>query len=199
MNFSAVLLAGGASRRMGRDKPALEWSGATLLAHQAKTLRLTGAQPLLLSRRPGQVWWLDGFGLVTDSELDAGPAAALADAWRATNSAVLLVLAVDLPRMPAEYLREMALAALQQERSVVPMLAGRYEPLAAAWHRSCLPDFFGAAGRSLQSICGILAQRELLTSRAVSDGEAHLFENVNTPEDYERLAGGIIPAATDLR
>ena len=195
MNLSAVLLAGGASRRMGRDKPSLAWSGVNLLVHQAKTLRLTGAQQLLLSRRPGQTWLIEGFGLVTDSEFDAGPAAALADVWRATNAHILVALAVDLPQMPPEYLREMAVGAMQQERSVVPMLAGRYEPLAAAWHRSCLAEFFGSAGRSLQSICATLAKQGLLTTREVSDGEARLFENLNTPEDYDRLGSENIPAS----
>jgi molybdopterin-guanine dinucleotide biosynthesis protein A len=101
----------------------------------------------------------------------------------------LVALAVDSPRVPADYLRELALAALQQERSVVPMLAGRYEPLVAAWHRSCLGEFFGSAGRSLQSICGMLAKANLITVREVSDGEAQLFDNINTPDDYVRLGG----------
>lgn len=189
MNFSAVLLAGGASRRMGRDKGTLYWNGASLLAHQAEILRHTGAQQLLLSGRPEQIALVDGFTLVTDTEAGAGPAAALADIWRETNSSVLVALAVDSPRIPAEYLRELALAALQQERSVIPMLAGRYEPLAAAWHRSCLGEFFGSAGRSLQSICGMLAKANLITVREVSDGEAQLFDNINTPDDYARLGG----------
>ena len=188
MNFSAVLLAGGRSSRMGLDKSGLAWDGVTLLTHQARTLRLAGAQQLLLSGRREQALQLEGFALVTDSESGAGPAAALADAWRETHAQVLLVLAVDLPRMPVEYLRELALGAWQQERSVVPVLGGRYEPLAAAWHRSCMPEFFGAAGRSLQGICSILAAGDLLTVRQVSDGEAQLFENLNTPADYQRLA-----------
>jgi molybdopterin-guanine dinucleotide biosynthesis protein A len=179
---------------MGRDKSTLNWGDGTLLAHQARTLRLAGAQQLLVSRRPDQAGQLEGFTLVTDSESGAGPAAALADAWRATNTDVLLALAVDLPRMPADYLREMALGAMQQERSVVPVLGGRYEPLAAAWHRSSLLEFAGAAGGSLQSICAMLARMDLLTPREVSDGEAQLFENVNTAADYERLGGGISPS-----
>ena len=187
MSFSAVLLAGGMSRRMGRDKSALNWNDASLLAHQARVLQLTGAQQLLLSHRPDQAFELSGFTLVRDSEAGAGPAAAIADVWRETNCQVLLSLAVDLPRMPPDYLHEMAVGALQQERSVVPMLAGRYEPLAAAWHRSCLARFFGAAGKSLQGICATLAAENLLTVRQVSDGEAQLFENLNTPADYERL------------
>jgi molybdopterin-guanine dinucleotide biosynthesis protein A len=187
VSFTAALLAGGRSRRMGRDKSALAWEGDTLLAHQARTLRMTGAQVLLLSGRAGQALALEGFILVSDSEAGAGPAAALADAWRGTHTDVLLVLAVDLPRMPADYLRSLAVAALQQERSVVPVLGGRYEPLAAAWHRSCLAEFVGASGRSLQDICAKLAAADLMTARQVSDGEARLFENINTPADYDRL------------
>src|SRR5207248_11712495 len=117
--------------RMGRDKSTLYWNGATLLVHQASLLRQTGAQQLLLSGRMEQISMVEGFTLVTDTEAEAGPAAALADTWRETNANVLIALGVDLPRIPPEYLRELALAALQQERSVVPMLAGRYEPLVA--------------------------------------------------------------------
>lgn len=189
MSFSAVLLAGGASRRMGRDKSTLFWKGSTLMVHQADILRRTGAHQFLLSGRDNQAGLVKGFSLVKDSEAGAGPAAALADAWRETDSSVLLALAVDLPRMPPDYLRELAIGAVQQERSVVPMLSGRYEPLAAAWHRSCMSEFFGAAGRSLQSICATLAKMELITVREVSDGEAQLFENINTPDDYARMGG----------
>jgi molybdenum cofactor guanylyltransferase len=190
MSFTAVLLAGGRSRRMGQDKSALPWGDATLLAHQARTLRTTGAQQFLLSGRVDQALALEGFSIVPDSESGAGPAAALADAWRLTSAEVLLALATDLPRMPAAYLRELAVGALQQQRSVVPVVGGRYEPLAAAWHRSCLVEFVDAAGRSLQSICAALVARDLLTPRQVSDGEAQLFENVNTPEDYARVLRG---------
>jgi molybdopterin-guanine dinucleotide biosynthesis protein A len=187
MNFSAVLLAGGASTRMGRDKSTLYWNGATLLAHQATILRETGASQLLLSGRAEQAELITGFSLVKDSQSNAGPAAALADAWRVASTDVLLVLAVDCPRILPDYLRELALGALQQERSVVPVRGGRYEPLAAAWHRSCLMEFFDPGGRSLQSICAALAKTELLTVREVTDGEGQLFENINTPDDYERL------------
>jgi len=175
---------------MGRDKATLAWNGMTLLEHQAGILRRAGASQLLLSGRSDRSEGLADFGWVKDSEAGAGPAAALADAWREANSDVLVALAIDLPDMPPDYLRDLAMGALQQERSVVPVLGGRYEPLAAAWHRSAVPDFFDTAGRSLQGICTILAKRDLLTVREVSDGEARLFENINTPDDYVRLGAG---------
>src|SRR4051812_44108473 len=61
VNFSAVLLVGGASRRMGRDKSTLYWNGTSLLVHQAGILRQTGAQQFLLSGRVEQMPMVDGF------------------------------------------------------------------------------------------------------------------------------------------
>ena len=129
------------------------------------------------------------FRVVIDARPDSGPAAALDDAWRATRADVLVVLALDMPRMSADYLRELAASAQRQERSVVPMRSGFYEPLAAAWHRSCLVAFDRVVNRPLQEICAELAKRELLAARNVSDGEARLFENMNTREEYARASG----------
>lgn len=192
MSFAAVLLAGGGSRRMGRDKAGLAWGGVTLLAHQAATLRATGASELLVSCRAEQVAARVAelgaeFRVVVDVHPDSGPAAALDDAWRATRADVLLVLALDLPRMNAEYLRELVARAQTLERSVVPVHSGLFEPLAAAWHRSCLVAFDQVRHRPVKEICAELVKRELLVTREVTDGEGALFANVNTPEEYERV------------
>ncbi|WP_438480219.1 molybdenum cofactor guanylyltransferase [Oleiharenicola lentus] len=187
MSFATVLLTGGGSRRMGRDKAMLAWSDGTLLTHQAATLRATGASELLLSCAPDREWICEGFRVVCDTQADTGPAAALLDAWQATTADVLVVLPIDVPRMSVDYLRELALRARQLEQSVVPVRGGYFEPLAAAWHRSSLVAFDRVAHRPMQEICAELAKRGLLHAREVSDGEAALFENMNTPEEYQRV------------
>ena len=53
MNFSAVILAGGKSSRMGRDKAWLEFRGHTLLARQIGIARETGAAEIMVSGRAG--------------------------------------------------------------------------------------------------------------------------------------------------
>lgn len=194
MSFAAVLLAGGGSRRMGRDKAGLTWGGGTLLAHQAATLRATGAGELLVSCRPEQVAARaaelgEDFRVVVDAHPDSGPAAALDDAWRVARADVLLVLALDVPRMNAAYLCELVAQAQTLERSVVPVRSGFFEPLAAAWHRSCLVAFDQVWHRPVKEICAELVKRDLLLTREVSDGEGALFANVNTPEEYERARG----------
>ncbi len=53
MNFSAVILAGGKSSRMGRDKAWLEFDGQSLLARQIACVRRAGASEVFISGRAG--------------------------------------------------------------------------------------------------------------------------------------------------
>jgi molybdopterin-guanine dinucleotide biosynthesis protein A len=185
--LAAVLLAGGASRRMGRDKAELAYAGQTLIDRQAATLRAVGADECLLACREDQGRSVEGFRTIWDTHPDTGPASALADVWRATQAEVLVVLALDMPRMSAEFLRRLANDACRTGQSVVPMLGGFYEPLAAAWYRSSASVLADAQHRSMQEICRELAARGLIEARDVSVDEARLFANINTPEDYRQL------------
>lgn len=109
--FSALLLAGGRSTRMGRDKALLPHpvSGLPLLAHQAALLRsLPGCAELLLSAPADRGYALDGplagARLVADAAPDCGPLAGLAAGLSAATQPRLLVLAVDLPFVAADLL-----------------------------------------------------------------------------------------------
>ncbi len=51
MNFSAVILAGGQSRRMGRDKAWLKRDGKTLLERQVELVRFLGVTEIFISGR----------------------------------------------------------------------------------------------------------------------------------------------------
>ena len=53
MNFGAVILAGGKSSRMGRDKAFLEIGGPSLLARQISLVRDIGAAEIFISGRKG--------------------------------------------------------------------------------------------------------------------------------------------------
>ena len=116
----------------------------------------------------------------------AGPLAALANIWMGSPAEVLLVLAIDLPFVPTDRLRTMAGLARQEGRSVMPHRNGRFEPLAAAWHRSCLPTMqhtLAAGQRSFQPLCADLLAAGRLRPLASDDPGAQWLANLNRPED----------------
>lgn len=131
--LSGLILAGGRSSRMGRDKATLKLpDGRTLLQRQADILRATGVTNLFVSVRPGSETQLPGATLVPDVTLDAGPLAGIAAGLRAAPPGLVLVLAVDMAEMQSAHLRQL-LELATPDRGVVPTLAGHYEPLAAIY------------------------------------------------------------------
>lgn len=187
--FAGLLLAGGRSRRMGRDKAQLDWRGRPLGEHQAATLAATGAAPLFLSCRFGQPWTPPNFQRVEDRTADGGALAALVEALAAVDGAVTLVLAIDLPLVSAAWLRALAAQAVASGASIVPVHDGIFEPLAAAWHRSALSALRDALAQneSLQKVCRTLREKNLLQPVALSPDEAAGLANLNTPADAARL------------
>jgi molybdenum cofactor guanylyltransferase len=135
MNFSAVILAGGKSSRMGRDKAWLKVGGQTLLARQIEIAREIGAREILISGRPGVDYAEFDCRVVKDQWPDAGPLAGIAAALEATTATRLLVLAVDMPNMSAGCLQRLV-ASCTETTGAVPRVNGNIEPLAAVYPKA---------------------------------------------------------------
>jgi molybdopterin-guanine dinucleotide biosynthesis protein A len=187
--FSAVLLAGGRSTRMGRDKALLPIplaDGRTLLDRQLATLRAAGAAEVLVSARAGQALPpVTDARPVADLRHGCGPLGGLAAALAAATHDRVLVLAIDLPQMPPEFL-----AALVGESTpavgVVPLRASHPEPLAAIYPRAAagLAAKLLAAGElRAGEFARRLAALGLVRWREVAPSEALFFTNWNTPAD----------------
>ena len=179
--FSAVLLAGGRSRRMGRDKALLETGGRTLLEHQLATLRRLMPKEMILSCRSDQDYAPCGVRIVRDKHGDCGPLGAIASCLEESPSGRIVVLAVDMPAMTAAYLGTLLDFS---PATVIPARAeGFIEPLAAVYAREFLPHALQslsrrefAMGRSIRSA---IAQGSAI-ARPISPDEEPLFANWNT-------------------
>ena len=182
-----VILAGGASRRMGRDKATLPYRGTTLLQYQIDRYRTLG--PVAVSVARAGTYPFTGALELVDRYPDAGPLNGLLSGF-STGETALLLTAVDLPYgEPALALR---LAALRGEADICMLRRGTkgVEPLFAVYGAGCA----AAAARCLDA--GKLAMTELFSLcsvRYVLPEELPEFDldrclrNVNTPEDYAAL------------
>ena len=105
MSISAVLLAGGESHRMGRDKATLDWRGRPLWEWQIEKLRALCPQKILLSARLDPPWRPADVELILDTSPSRGPLSGLAAALASIETDHLLALAIDMPLMTTEHLR----------------------------------------------------------------------------------------------
>lgn len=135
ITFNAVILAGGNSTRMGRDKAMLEVDGQPLLARQIQRARDAGAQEIFISGRAEADYRAFGCTVLKDRIHNVGPLAGIEAALAATNAPLLLVLAVDMPRMTVDLLRRLA-SNCSANLGVVPRVNGAIEPLAAFYPKA---------------------------------------------------------------
>ncbi len=107
--FSVLVLCGGKSSRMGRDKALLKLAGETLLARTIRLGKALGARQVLVSRNQP--------GFIQDQIKDAGPMAGISAALSYCDSRWLLVLPVDMPLLSTEALEPLLTETLGAQQA----------------------------------------------------------------------------------
>jgi molybdopterin-guanine dinucleotide biosynthesis protein A len=190
MDFSAALLAGGRSSRMGRDKAFLEIDGVPLWQRQLRTLQELDPSEIFVAGPAQQEWMETGLKIVADAVYDSGPLGGLVALLRRSRTEQLLVLAVDLPNMTSQFLKEL-LTDCPKTGGIVPKRNKRFEPLAAIYSAGCLvlaESCLNSGNCSLQQLARRAAKAGLVTTREIADAEESLFFNLNTPADFAAIA-----------
>src|SRR5215475_12179816 len=179
-DVSAVLLAGGESRRMGVDKATFLFRGKPLWQVQLETLRRLRPAEIFVSARTDPLWRPADVQFIADIPPSCGPLSGLVASLTKICTAHLLALALDMPCMTENYLRSMC-AAIEPGRGVVAKIDNRAEPLAAVYPRGAEIDFRTAlAGNdfSLQNIVRYLVMSGKLLEISLTKQERLLFRNM---------------------
>jgi len=195
----AVVLAGGRSRRMGRDKASLDWYGVPLLVHACSVVREgVDGGPVVVVASAGQALpelpaWA---AVAADARPGIGPMQGLLDGLRALPAGVdrVFLAACDAPLLRPAFVASL-LARLEAEPEVealIPFVRGHRHPLLAAYRAS-------TAGRLEEAIIRgerragqifrlrLVGEDELLHDErlARADPELVSVEDVDTVEAYE--------------
>jgi molybdenum cofactor guanylyltransferase len=186
-DISAVLLAGGESRRMGRDKATLLFQGKAFWQIQLGTLRKLEPAEIFISARTDPKWRPSDCQFVPDNPPSRGPASGITSSLGQMRTPHLLVLAIDMPFMSEKYLRFLC-QKIGPGRGVVPTLNDRFEPLAAIYPREALNAFQRAltgTDFSLQTVAARLVTAGTLKAKAVLTSKQKLFRNINEIGDMQ--------------
>lgn len=172
MTVPGILLTGGASSRMGRDKATLVVNGEMLAARGARILQSV-CDPVL-EAGPG----ITSLPAVRESPPGSGPLAALFAAYDLlSGDGSVLLLACDLPFVTDDVLR--MLVEHPAPGSVVPVVDGRAQYACARWSAVAVAGARG--GTALRD----LVQGGDVTTVDLDDARA--LQDVDTPEDLRRL------------
>ncbi|WP_370867904.1 molybdenum cofactor guanylyltransferase [Phenylobacterium sp.] len=185
-----VVLAGGAGRRMGGDKPQRLYQARPLGEH-ALSLAASFADRIALSvRERRQADGLPPVELLFDHPDIEGPlagaASSLAHGAR-LGAAHVLTIPCDAPHLPADlYLRlEEALGRAPEALAASAASRRQEHPTCTLWRIEALESLVCYAQSGRRSLRGLLA--ELKAHQVLwADPSGEVFLNLNTPEDLAR-------------
>jgi molybdopterin-guanine dinucleotide biosynthesis protein A len=181
------VVAGGQSRRMGRDKALLPWNGGTLLDHAVGRLRAVCGEVRVLAGAEAR-YGDRGLPVDVDTVADGGPLAGLATALSAAAPRAVLLLGVDMPFVTVALLAHLR-DALAGWDAAVPVLAPGAEPLCAAYAATCSASVQAALAsgqRKMTSFWPRVRVRSLGEEDLAPFGPtARLFRNLNDPSEYD--------------
>ena len=188
------VLAGGASRRFGRDKSLVEFDGEPLIARLCRILQIATAAPVRIVGDP-QKYGHIGVECVSDRWPGEGPLGGIITALDANSDSIdpdpwSLIIGCDMPFLTIEWFQHLASRAFASKSEVImPESNCGLEPLCACWRMSALPPLRRAFEGGIRRVIEAMKQLPVEVLDAADwkrfDNFDRLFWNMNTPADYE--------------
>ena len=184
MAFSAAVLTGGRSTRMGADKAFVDVGGRPMAAYPLAALRQAGAAEVLAIGGDGARLAGLGFTFVEEPEPGRGPLAGVVLALQASAHELVAIVACDLPLVTAAAISALVDAATSSGADAsVAAVAGRLQPVLAVYRRRTVPTLVAALEED--GALHLALSRLQLKEVELDDGSAAF--NVNEPSDLEAL------------
>ncbi|WP_301119449.1 molybdenum cofactor guanylyltransferase [Mycolicibacterium fortuitum] len=180
--LAAVILAGGASRRMGRDKATLPFDGATMVEHVVAAVSAR-CSPVFVIAAPGQPLPELNAEVLRDEVRGVGPLVATGRGLRAVAEAGVdraFVCAVDMPYLSADLIDTLAASAERIPADIVLPWDGRAHYLAGIY-RSALVEEISALVHDGRRSMRALA--ESVDTQRIVMAPQRALTNVNTAAD----------------
>jgi molybdopterin-guanine dinucleotide biosynthesis protein A len=180
-----IILAGGQSRRMGRDKARLPSGGGTLLERIVDRLSPVVDQVIVAGGPPVSI---PGVRWVPDSRPGSGPLAGMAAGLAAMSGDLAWIVACDLPDLEPR-IGELLFASALDVDAVVPRLDATPEGLCAVYRANLAPRMLAMLDAGERRVTALLDGIRVRYIEAADlrpiDPELRSFRNLNTPDEYE--------------
>lgn len=178
---TAIIMAGGGSRRMGTDKSMLLIEGRPIIERTCRQLAACFEQVLISANKADKFAFL-GFEVVPDKVPEQGPLMGIASALEASVNEINFVVACDIPEIETSYVRRILSEAAGSDADIIVPTTGngRYEPLFAVYRKSALEAInkvLSSGGRKISDVFDLCKVRNV-------DLGASLV-NLNTMAEYE--------------
>ncbi len=180
---TAIILAGGDSRRMGQDKAVMTFAGQPLLQSVLDKIQPLFPATILSVRQVRPEFDLPQ---VCDMEGNSGPLTGLVSALAQITTPWAFAVGCDMPFVSAALIEQLATHRARYQ-AVVPVVAGRLQPLGAFYASSCVALMRANLALGDQSLLGALKRLDVCYVDEIellrTDPQLRSFFDLDTPQD----------------
>jgi molybdopterin-guanine dinucleotide biosynthesis protein A len=177
---AAIILAGGRSERMNREKSLLPVNGRPLIETLIAQIRPC-FERIMISAGDNDKFAFLGLPVILDEVPGQGPLRAILSALRVSPCRLNFIMACDIPVIRIAFLKRLLALAPGYEIVVPRYREGRFEPLFASYSRHVIPAIERQIAAGDFRISSLF--RTCRTKFVAMDGEKW-FRNLNTAEEY---------------
>ncbi len=187
--FSAAILAGGQSRRMGRDKSMLPIDAVPMIRRVGNVLEKMFPEVLVIANAKAPYERL-GFSVIADIHPGNGSLGGLYTAVATASASHVFVTGCDMPLLRSALISGIA-SLVDDWDVVVPVLDARPEPLCAFYGKKCKTPIARSISRGALKMIGfhseVRVRRVEEATWRLWDPDAASFLNANTPEEFRKM------------
>jgi molybdenum cofactor guanylyltransferase len=188
MPVTGVILAGGKSRRMGRDKAFLPLGKGMLIERVIEVIQQVADDVILITNTPEQ-YQRFGLPMFADVIPEAGSLGGIYTGLMHAKTAHSLCLACDMPFVKPAFLRLLCETAAEAD-VVIPRNTEDFQPLCAVYSQACREAIRQRIEAGRLKITGFFEQVRVrvIQGELLARYDPHnvMFFNANTPEEYEQ-------------
>ncbi len=183
--YTGIILAGGQSSRLGRDKGLMEWHGRRIIEYAVDTLSPFCSKVIVSSNNQDYLQFINH--VVPDIRPGHGPMMGLYSALEASSTELNLVLAVDNILVNSAFFRYMLSKELSDFQVSVPYLQNKfYEPLVGYYHKNCtkvMALMMSNGNYKLPDLISQVKVNKLVVESDFPDFHPNYFRSLNCPDD----------------
>lgn len=183
-DITGIVLSGGKSTRMGREKGLVNYGGKPLVSYSIQALESLCSNILLSANKNLDSYKKFGFRIVHDEVKGIGPLGGLLACLKQSDTQYNLVLSCDMPFVESALL-EYLLSQVVNEQAVVPVQEnGKLQPLCACYHTniiSAIEESIQKNNFKMIDFLNHINMKQVLINKQLPFFTEQLFFNINHP------------------
>jgi len=181
--LSLIVLAGGKSRRMRKNKALLPFPDGTLIERIINQLKDYFDEVIISINEETDFGFLP-YKLVKDEKPGQGPMMGIKTALSSSSHLKNFVIACDIPDIRISFLEKMIKEAGKHEIVIARAPNHRKEPLFGIYSKSVLPEMDKLL---MSGIFSLLPLFEICQTKEMEIPDSSWFRNLNTLREYKRF------------